>query len=167
VHTIADLCDRLTPNPSNDKCEQAEAQLMALTLNQCQSRITDFAPILSQCTSNTTVGQSRAEADALLCSGLRNHSTCTVAQCESEEISSGSALLSSSLRLTRLADDSVRLTWDPPYGISDLGLPHAYVVRRRASRETAYQQLTSGPNLWYVDATAVGATYEYDVTPVW
>src|SRR5262249_38699951 len=36
VSTVADLCDRLNPNPTNDKCEQAESQFAALLLNRCR-----------------------------------------------------------------------------------------------------------------------------------
>ena len=168
VHTIADLCDRLNPYPSSDKCEQAESQFMALMLNHCQSRLTDSAPIDSQCTTHTTAGPSRAEADGLLCSGTRNESTCTLAQCESEELNSGSALLANSLRVELLPDGSVRLTWEPPYGISDLGPPHAYVVRRRTGGDSVYQELASTQDLFFVDTTAAGGSlFLYDVSPSW
>lgn len=83
------LCDHLDANPSNDKCEQADAEFMALLLNVCRGRTPVELPIRSHCSDNTTVGQSRAEADGILCSPLREHKTCTRAQCLSEEINSG------------------------------------------------------------------------------
>jgi hypothetical protein len=168
VHTLADLCDRLRPNPSNDKCEQAEAQFMALMLNHCQNRLTDSAPIVSQCTSHTTVGASRSDADAVLCSGGRNRSTCTLAKCESEELNSGHALQTNSLRLAQLPDGNVRLTWNPPYGASDLGPPQAYLVRRRTGSKAAYQQVAVTQEVSFVDITTAGVSFlQYDVTPVW
>jgi fibronectin type 3 domain-containing protein len=72
------------------------------------------------------------------------------------------------LRLAQFSDGSLRLTWDPPYGVSDLGPPQGYVVRRRTSGDSPYQQLASTQNLFFVDTTAAGGNdFQYDVTPVW
>lgn len=92
VATAADVCDRLNASPHNDKCEQAEAKLMALLLNVCRGRTPAELTIRSHCSDHTTVGQSRAEADGLLCSPLRDAKACTRAACMSEEINSGKAL---------------------------------------------------------------------------
>ena len=80
------------PMPTRDKCKLAEAQFMVLMLNYCQGRIADSTPIRSRCTSNTTVGQSRAQADALLCNPSRSQTACKLAECESQEINTGRAL---------------------------------------------------------------------------
>jgi hypothetical protein len=168
VHTLAELCSKLNPDPANDKCEQAESQLMATMLNYCQGRLSDGSPIISSCTNHTTAGQSRADADALLCSPARTQATCTLAQCESEELNSGTALQTNSLRISRLADNSLRLTWDPPYGNSDYGPPSSYTLRRRASTNMPYQTIVTTPNLVFIDTTAVGSAYfEYEVIPNW
>jgi hypothetical protein len=92
VATVAELCDRLDPNPRKEKCEKAEAQFMALLLNVCRGRTPAELPIRSACSDHTTVGQSRAEVDGLLCSPQRDAPTCMDAACMSREINTGRAL---------------------------------------------------------------------------
>jgi hypothetical protein len=168
VQTVAELCQRLDPAPPEDKCAQAEAQLMALMLNSCQGRIVDTAPILSTCSASTTIGQSRAEVDDLLCASSRDQSTCTRAQCQAEEINSGRALQANSLRLRRLLDGRIRLTWTPPYGLSEAGPPTGYRVRRRTDSEAPFEELTDTSDLFYVDPGAQALpSAQYEVTPVW
>ena len=65
---------------------------MALLLNVCRGRVSAGAPIRSRCSDHTTVGESRAESDGMLCSPLRDHKSCEHAQCMSEEINSGNAM---------------------------------------------------------------------------
>ena len=91
VYNVAGVCDILQANPIDDKCEQAEAQLMALLLNVCRGRVSAEAPMRSHCSDHTTIGESRAEADGMLCSPLRDHGSCVHAECMSEEINSGKA----------------------------------------------------------------------------
>jgi len=92
ISSVDDICDVLQPNPANDKCEQAESQLVALMLNLCKAHLTPAAPIASECTSNQTVGESATEADLLLANSGRTFDECVLAQCECEEVNSGSAL---------------------------------------------------------------------------
>jgi hypothetical protein len=168
IQTVTQLCDRLDPNPPNDKCEQAESQLMALMLNYCQGRVADASPIISHCTSNTTVGQSRAEADATLCDPARGNASCTAAQCESAEINSGYALMANSLWITKGADGRLILTWQPPYRDTDEGAPRAYLIGRRTSGDVPFMHLAETIQFSFVDTTAEDARFfEYAVTPVW
>ncbi|HET9300179.1 MAG TPA: hypothetical protein VFO11_09540, partial [Candidatus Polarisedimenticolaceae bacterium] len=168
LQSLADMCARLDPAPPGDKCAQADAQLMALTLNHCQGRIVDTAPILSTCSASTTIGQSRAEADALLCGPLRDPQACQQALCQAEEINAGTALQANSLRLRRQLDGGIRLAWAPPYGDTESGPPDVYRVRRRSGSEAPFEDLIETPDLFYVDpgATALPAA-QYEVTPIW
>ena len=167
VQSVNDICERLHPDPPNNKCEQAEAQFMSLMLNICRGRVTESQPIDSECTANTTVGQSRAEADALLCSTNRNNATCTQAQCESEEINSGQALWTNSLRLEKLQGGGVRLTWAPPYSTSQDMVPTRYRIWGRSSSEQPFVLLTQTPNLTFAHTPPAGTMYEYEITAVW
>ncbi len=168
VATLADLCHRLNPSPSSDKCEQAEAQLMSLMLNICRLRVAEGEGIQSSCSGHTTVGQSRADADAQLCNPMRGQAACTSAQCECEEINSGRALGTTSLRVQKLAGGGVGLSWSPPYSSPDFEAPQRYRVFRRAIGQPVFAQIGETSLLSFTDAaTTRGASYEYEVTVVW
>jgi hypothetical protein len=168
VATPADVCDRMTPNPNNDKCEQAEAQFMALMLNVCRCRVSDGTAVDSECTSNTTVLQSRTDADALLCNPDATHADCARAQCESEEINSGQALWVNSLRVTLDPDGAIRLTWSLPYAQNE-ATPRFFRIYRRGTSEDVFQMLqqVNGNTLSFRDPQAAGAEYQYEITGVW
>jgi len=91
VFTLGGLCGELLQDSPSDKCQQAEAQLMALLLNTCRGRTPEDLAIRSRCGNNGTVGQSLAEADSLLCSATRTRKSCDQAACLAEEINSGRA----------------------------------------------------------------------------
>jgi len=167
VATVEGICDRLSPSPSNDKCEQAEAQFMSLLLNVCRGRVPDGETIKSQCTTNTTVGQSRAQADALLCSSRRDQASCTLAQCESEEINSGKALGVTSLRLQKLVSGGVKLTWSPPYSSPDFEAARRYRVWRRPTSESVFLQIGYTSDLSFTDEPDSASSCQYEVTAVW
>jgi hypothetical protein len=167
VDSPAALCDRLNPDPPNDKCEQGEAQFMALMLNICKGRVAETVPIASSCTSNTTVGQSRAEADALLCNPNRDHATCTTAQCESEEINSGAALQLNSLQIIRQGDGTILLVWSAPYTVPGFSVPDGYRVWRRSSGDQPFVQIAETPGMSFIDVAAQGGNYQYEVTPTY
>jgi len=88
VADAVEICDRLHPQPNSDKCEQAEAQFMALELNACSGRL---AP--SCCTSSdrepSTVVEAVAEVDALLANPDRGFDDCVSAQAIADGINSG------------------------------------------------------------------------------
>ena len=84
VQTIEDLCDRLTPDPSNDACAKAETELLSLELNVCRSRVSDSDPVPPSCGSATTVGQARAHIEELLCDPGRTQAQCRHASCSVE-----------------------------------------------------------------------------------
>jgi len=164
VQTIAELCERLYPNPQNNKCEQAEAQFMSLMLNVCHNRVVVSDVIESSCTTHTTVGPSKTEADVLLCNASRGQATCTAAQCESEEVNSGAALRTNSLRVSREAG-GVRLDWDPPAG-SELGPPRAYQIWRATDAGGIFVRIGETAGLDYVDSSAEGFAL-YRIKYVW
>lgn len=97
----------------------------------------------------------------------RNHATCTVAQCESEEINSGEALWMNSLRLQYLHGGNVKLTWRPPYAQPDTLMPQQYRVFRRAHGDDVFVQIADTSNLEFVDSTALNGNYQYEVRAVW
>ena len=169
VATIGDLCARLHPAVPQDKCAQAEAQLMALTLNVCRGRVLDAQPIDSRCTTHHSVGESRADAGVLLCKPNRTFDECVRAQCESEEINSGEALFADSLRLERLATGAIRLTWHAPVASESFAPPRGYRVWRRPDSQTPFVMLAETTGLEIVDVGAgVGsASWQYEVTMMW
>jgi hypothetical protein len=79
VHTAADLCDRMNPNPQNDKCEKAEAHFMSLLLNVCRGRVGRFEATHSSC-GTTPTSTKPSTTPTRLRSPSRNSSTCTAAQ---------------------------------------------------------------------------------------
>ena len=164
VQTVAGLCDRLYPNPVTDKCEQAEGRFMALMLNLCHGRVRPDSAIESRCTSNTTVGESQAQADALLSDPSRSHTACELAYCMSDEINSGRALATNSLRLLK-ETTGIRLVWAPPYGL-DTGPPRSYEVRRRSSPGATFVLVGQTTETNWIDLSA-DAPYEYEIWYVW
>jgi len=167
VSTLADLCDRLDPTPPNDKCEQAEAQLMALTLNLCRGRVQDPEPIASRCTTHRTVLESRADAGVLLCKPNRTSAECSRAQCESEEINSGEALFTDSLRVQMLPGGSIRLSWQAPVASDSFAPPRSYRVWRSASSESPFVMVGETTTLAFVDANVPPGNWQYEITLAW
>jgi hypothetical protein len=92
VSTVEDLCDRMHPDPSNDKCEQAEAQFMALLLNTCSGRLGRSCCIEIEGEDVETVGDAIDLVDGLLSSRLRNFRDCVRAQAIADAINTGAAL---------------------------------------------------------------------------
>lgn len=91
VFGVDDLCDRLHPDPPNAKCEQAEAQFMALLLNVCSGRLGRFCCLDLDDSTATTVAQAIAEIDALL-SGAPSRDDCVLAQSIAAAINEAAAL---------------------------------------------------------------------------
>jgi hypothetical protein len=168
ITSTADICDRLQPNPNNDKCEQAEAQFMTLMLNVCRGRISAVDTIDSTCGGAPgTVGQSLAQADALLCSPARDRASCASAQCLSEELSSGKAMHVTSLVVSRLSSSSLKLSWTPPYVESGNVSGLKYRVWRRPISESAFTLLTETTRLEFIDTMAGTGNFQYEVSVVW
>jgi hypothetical protein len=167
VTTIAQVCTVLTPDPSNDKCLQAESQLMAALLNLCKHRLSLGQPILSACSSHTLVGQSLNDANALLSNTGRTDTDCVNAQCESEELNSGKALGSTSL-LVNPVSGGLHISWlQPPTG-PGWATPSSYSLWRRTRGVGSFVVIATVPGLYYDDVHLVPATdYEYDVTVNW
>jgi len=167
VHTVEALCAVMTPTPPNDKCAKAESHFMSLLLNVCRGRVGRFETTQSSCGHNTSVDQAIRDADTLLCSPSRNNSTCTAAQCETEEIDNGKALGVTSLRVTAARTGPVSLTWGPPYTDSGFSSTIKYRVWRRINSNVPFTQLTETTGLAYTDTTANGTAFQYEVTVVW
>jgi len=81
VRTIEDICARLAPNPPNDPCAKAEAQLMALELDVCRGHVSDTDAVHPSCGSAATIGEARARTEAQLCDPGRTPSSCRGAAC--------------------------------------------------------------------------------------
>jgi hypothetical protein len=92
VASIEDLCSRLTPDPPNDACAKAEADLLALELNVCRGRVSESDPIHSSCGSGTTVGVALERLEAVLCDPSVTPAQCRQASCGSEGLAFGRAL---------------------------------------------------------------------------
>jgi cysteine-rich repeat protein len=164
VLTVADICAVLGPSqPNNDKCQQSEDDLMVLALNICKARVCDTQVIDSQCGSNTTVGQSLLETDAIFSDPGRNFDTCQHGKCLDEEINTGRALEMNSFMLTRAAGGGVTMTWQQPY-INDGQSVNTYKVWRRPIGNSAFTKIATVEGLTYTDATP--GDFEYEVTAV-
>ncbi len=166
VSTVADLCAVLTPDPASDKCEQAESQFMALLLNRCQGRVFDAQAIASTCSEHSSVGESIAHTDALLANAARTREDCLHAQCESDEINSGEAAGSNTLRIDVLPSGNVFLTWAQPPVSAAWPAPVAYRVWRRSLGAGAFELLAEVPGFSHEDTTAGPGSYEYQMTTV-
>jgi hypothetical protein len=167
IATVSDLCGRLEPAPSSDKCEQAEAQFVALMLNLCRGRLLEQEPIDSLCTESATVGQSRSDADARLCDTHLDDASCTTALCEAEEIDSGRALGVNSLRARRLADGNIELTWAPPYSPDGSAAVAGYRLWRRDPGGSSSTMIAETQSTSFVDAPPDGPLHLYEVTVIW
>ncbi len=166
VDSVQDVCSILYPEPQNDKCEQAESQFMATMLNLCKGRVYGPQPIQSACTPNTTAGQSIREADALLSNAARQRSDCVRAQCESEEINSGAALRTDTLRVSR-TPDGVLLSWAAPPSSPGWPAPLGYRLWRRPHGTGAFTPLADVTGLSYEDRNQTDpADYDYEMTPI-
>ncbi len=91
VDDVDGLCDRLTPDPRNDKCEQAEAQFMALLLNICSGRVATCNCINDPDLGQTTVGEAAEFIDALLSNPTFDN--CVLAQAIADDINNGLTLV--------------------------------------------------------------------------
>lgn len=82
-------CGEIQPFPPNDKCEQAEAQFMALLFNNCSRRLSGGC-----CVDNgeLTVRGTINAIDALLSSPTRSFSDCVEAQELAAQVNEGAAL---------------------------------------------------------------------------
>ena len=171
VATTADICNRMTPDPPNDKCEQAEAQLMTLLLNTCRLRLGHPQPIDSSCGPDATVGQAIASADSRLCEAGRDAPSCLLADCATRQISTGQALWANSLRIARVSATSVRLRWQAPFaGPDGMGqMVQQYSIFRRRGSEAPFDLAAnvSGQTLEWTDPTATESMLQYEVHPVW
>jgi hypothetical protein len=87
-----DECRALNPSSPRDKCQQADAQLMALLLNACSGRLDRACCIDSSLTSAVTVGEAIDEIDALLANPGRRFRDCVRAQAIADAINTGAAL---------------------------------------------------------------------------
>lgn len=92
VATAEDACDRLHPEPEQDKCEQAEAQAMAAALNVVSGRVATCNCLDDPDLGETTVGEALAFIGALLASPDRTFEDCVLAQAVAVRINEGTSL---------------------------------------------------------------------------
>jgi hypothetical protein len=93
VGTVEDVCDRLTPDPREDKCEQAEGQLMALLLNVASDRVRACNCVDDPDLGMTTVGEVIATLSELLAEPDRTFEDCVLAQALADRINNGWTLV--------------------------------------------------------------------------
>lgn len=93
VDSVDDLCDRLHPDPKNDKCQQAEAQFMALLLNVCSGRVATCNCIDDPYLGESTVGNVVDFIDFLLSNPDRTFDDCVLAQSIAAAINEGLTLV--------------------------------------------------------------------------
>jgi hypothetical protein len=93
VADVAALCDRLHPSPPNDKCEQAEAQFMALMLNLCSGRVAECNCVDLANLELETVGEVVEFIDGLLSSPDRTFWDCVIAQSIADHLNNGVGLV--------------------------------------------------------------------------
>ncbi len=93
VGDVDALCDRLRPQPPNDKCEQAEAQLMAAALNRASGRVASCNCLNDPDLGATTLGEALAFADTLLADPGRTFADCVTAQAIADRINNGDSLV--------------------------------------------------------------------------
>jgi hypothetical protein len=167
VSTVAEICAVLAPSqPDNDPCGRSEDSLMTLALNVCRARACTAQSIDSQCGGNANVGQSLAEADAIVSSPSRDDDTCSHARCLADEINTGRALEMNSLIL-RLEGSDVRLVWDPPYLDDGSGHPTHYNVWRRVLGSIEpFSKIGETTAPTFVDTAPGSAAFEYEITAV-
>jgi hypothetical protein len=164
LRDTAAICARLTPDPPSDKCAQAEAQFLTLQLNLCRHRVESTDRIRSACGAGGMIVDSVAEIDTILSSAARDHESCALAQCLADEINSGTALETDSLRLSKHGT-GIRLTWTAPY-TPDRGDPRLYRVFRRRPGEASFV-IVAETGERFVELEDDSADAEFDVGFVW
>jgi hypothetical protein len=92
VSDVDAACERLHPEPDSDKCEQAEAQFMALTMNVCSTRLGEDCCVEIPGESVTTVGEAVDVVDGLLSNPARTFRDCVRAQAIADAINTAAAL---------------------------------------------------------------------------
>jgi hypothetical protein len=164
VTTVDDVCRVLHQYPNDDKCLEAEAQLMAALLNLCKGRLAMDEPILSTCTDHGTVGLSLIEANALLANPARTADQCATAECETEELNNGNALATTTLRADR-TPTGVHIFWLQPPTSPSWATQTSYSVWRRPRGVGAFAIIATVPTLYYDDVILdQSQDYEYGVT---
>jgi len=93
VNDVVNLCDRLHPNPQQDKCEQAESQFMALLLNVASGLVSYRNCVDDPTLGATTVGDAARFIDGLLFRTSRTPEECTEAQAIADLINSNKTLV--------------------------------------------------------------------------
>ena len=110
------------------------------------------------------MGQSIAEADGLLADPARTTADCVLAQCESDEINTGSALGIVTLRLDQLPTGAVRLSWNEAFLDGECGQVLYRLWRRRDSM-AEFELIGEETELFFDDITATpGVDYQYTLT---
>ena len=90
---VDDLCVRLRPKSKKDKCEQAEAQFMALLLNICSGRVATCNCVDDPDLGEATVGEVADVIDFLLSNPDRTFEDCVLAQAIADRINNGLTLV--------------------------------------------------------------------------
>jgi len=163
VSSVDDLCRILNPDPSDDVCRQAEAELLAAILNLCKGRLSLDQPISSACANNLTVGQALSDAIRRLANPARTDKDCEMAKCEAEELNSlrpfGEAYI-----LANRTGSIVRVSWSQPPSAGRI-TTSSFTIWRRQRGVGPFVPVGTVPELKFDDNQAIpGADFEYQVT---
>ncbi len=93
VDSRADIRNQLNPKPKNSKCEQAEAQFMALLLNVCSGRVAECNLVHDPDLGETTIGAVIGFIDAILSDPHPARADCVLAQAIADRINNGLTLV--------------------------------------------------------------------------
>ena len=89
VGDVPALCDRLNPQPRNNRCEKAEAQLMAAALNVASGRVAACNCANDPDHAGGTVGEVLADLDARLANPARSSADCGLVQAVADRLNRG------------------------------------------------------------------------------
>jgi hypothetical protein len=175
ISTVEDICAVLEDNSGSGdgadskECNKAEQELMTTALNVCTGRICLGQEIDSDCsgagTVLTTVQDSLDAADDILSDPGRDKNTCKDAKCLLKEINNGHGIHHTSLLLSKMGGDKIRLTWDSPVMDDGSGEATGYTIWRRDLHSgMPYTKIgvTNANTLTFIDNTA--GVFEYEVT---
>jgi len=81
IDTLEDLYNKLSRGSSDDACLRAESQMLTMTINVCRYRMLPDRAGHVSCSSQTTVGAMKSEAESMMCKEVRTQAECKAAKC--------------------------------------------------------------------------------------
>jgi uncharacterized repeat protein (TIGR01451 family) len=166
VTTAAQVCDILNPSHGNGPSGRAQRQAMALALNICSQRICPNQGLDATCTTATSVGQARTQANAVLVNPGSTNTQFAQVECQATEINNGKALEFDTLKMKR-EGTGMRLNWQAPLLNDGTGTPSSYKIwRRPMGSMAAFTQIGTTTGLTFIDNNSGTTMWQYEVTSV-